>query len=96
MIFEWDRFNHQVQLEGESAEQFIVELYNLAEFCNYGELTSEMIHDRLVVGIRDHHLSECLQLDSELTGKGQKSDPPTRSCSGSAEYTQRSYRTAIQ
>jgi len=48
-------------------EQFIVELYNLAEFCNYRELTSEMIHDRLVIGICDHTLSECLQLDSEFT-----------------------------
>ena len=32
-----------------------------------------MIHDRLVVGIRDCHLSECLQLDSEFTlGKAKK------------------------
>ena len=28
---------------------------------------SEMIHDKLVIGIRDRHLSEHLQLDSELT-----------------------------
>ena len=67
MIFERARFNRRVQLEGESAEQFIVELYNLKEFCNYGELTSEMISDRLVVGIRDRRLSKRLQLDSELT-----------------------------
>ena len=64
MIFERDC---RVQMDDESAEQFIVELYNFAEFCNYGELKAEMICDRLVVGIRDHHLSECLQLDSELT-----------------------------
>ena len=67
VIFEHAHFNHRVQLEGETAEQFIIELYNLSEFCNYGELTSEMIRDRLVIGIRDHHLSERLQLDSELT-----------------------------
>jgi len=67
VIFEWAHFNCRVQLEGESAEQLIVELYNLAEFCNYGELTSEMIRNRLVVGICDHHLSERLQLDSKLT-----------------------------
>ena len=64
VIFERARFNRRVQLEGETAEQFIVELYNLSEFCDYGELTSEMIRDRLVVGIRDRHLSECLQMDS--------------------------------
>ena len=67
VIFEWARFNRCVQLEGESAEQFIVELYNLVEFCNYGELASEMIRDRLVVGIHNRHLSKHLQLDSELT-----------------------------
>ena len=64
VIFERARFNRRVQLKGETAEQFIVELYNLLEFCDYGELTSEMICDRLVVGIRDRHLSECLQMDS--------------------------------
>ena len=67
VIFKSACFNCRVQLEGETAEQFIIELYNLSEFCDYGELTSEMIRDRLVVGIRDRHLSERLQLDSELT-----------------------------
>ena len=52
---------------GESVEQYIVELYNLAEHCNYGDLKSEMIRDRLVVGILDKSLSERLQLDSALT-----------------------------
>ena len=67
-VIEQAQFNRHFQREGESAEQFIVELYNL-EFCNYEDLASEMIHDRLVVGIRDCHLSEHLQLDSELTLK---------------------------
>ena len=44
-----------------------MEFYNLLELCNYGDLASEMIRDRLVVGIRDLFLSEHLQLDSELT-----------------------------
>ena len=30
-----------------------MELYTLAENCNYGDLTSEMMRDRLVVGIQD-------------------------------------------
>ena len=54
-------------MDGETAEQFIIELYNLVEFCNYGNLTSEMIQDRFVVGIQDYHLSKRLQLDPELT-----------------------------
>jgi len=67
VIFEWARFNRRSQMPGESVEQYIVELYNLAEHCNYGNLTSEMIRDRLVVGIQDLSLSERLQLDPELT-----------------------------
>ena len=67
MIFERICFNRRVKLEGETAEHFITELYNLSEFCDYRELTSEMIRDRLVIGILDRHLSERLQLDLELT-----------------------------
>ena len=52
VIFERARFNRRSQLEGESAEKFIMELYTLAEHCNYGALTEEMIRDRLVVGIQ--------------------------------------------
>ena len=67
VIFERARFNRRNQHEGESAEDYIVALYDLAENCDYGALQSEMIRDRLVVGIRDGTLSERLQLDAELT-----------------------------
>ncbi len=67
MIFERARFNRRSQREGESIEQYITELYNLIEFCEYGELKEEMLRDRLVVGIRDTALSEKLQTDSRLT-----------------------------
>ena len=42
-------------------------LYDLAANCEYGEMMSEMIRDRLVVGIRDSGLSERLQLKADLT-----------------------------
>ena len=67
VIFERARFNRRNQHEGESAEDYIVALYDLAENCEYGALQSEMIRDRLVVGIRDGALSERLQMDAELT-----------------------------
>ena len=44
-----------------------MELYTLADNCNYGDLRDEMIRDRLVVGISDAALSQQLQLDAELT-----------------------------
>ena len=64
VIFERARFNKRNQLCGESAEQYIMEM---AENCNYGDLTSEMMRDRLVVGIQDETLSQKLQLDPTLT-----------------------------
>ena len=67
VIYERARFNRWNQLESESAEQYIIELYKLAENCNYGRMKDEMIRDRLVIGIRDDALSRQLQLDPDLT-----------------------------
>ena len=51
----------------ESVEQFITNLYQLVEHCEYGDLRDEMIRDRIVVGIQDSALSERLQMDPDLT-----------------------------
>lgn len=67
VIYERARFNMRRQEEGETVDAFITTLYSLAEHCGYGELHDEMIRDRIVVGIRDAHLSEKLQLKSDLT-----------------------------
>ena len=67
IIFERARFNRRNHAEGESSEQYIMELYKLAENCEYGEMQAEMIRDRLVVGIRDSTLSQKLQLNPKLT-----------------------------
>ena len=67
VIFERAKFNCRDQLEGETAETYIAELYSLVEHCDYGQLMAEMVHDRLVIGIRDKVLSAKLQLDPDLT-----------------------------
>ncbi|KAL5506839.1 hypothetical protein EMCRGX_G008586 [Ephydatia muelleri] len=67
IIFERARFNRRAQRDGESVEQYISDLYSLAENCEYGAMKDEMIRDRLVVGLLDCALSERLQLDPELT-----------------------------
>lgn len=67
MIFERARFNKRDQKEGEAAEEYITALYNLVSSCDYGDLATEMIRDRLVVGIRDTALSQRLQVDPDLT-----------------------------
>ena len=48
-------------------ENFITDLYRLAEFCEYESLRDEMIRDRLVVGLSNDKLSEKLQMNSGLT-----------------------------
>ena len=64
VIFERAWLNRQNQHEGESAEEYITCLYNLIKNCKYGDLKSEMIRDRLIVGIRNSSLSERLQTDA--------------------------------
>ena len=39
----------------------------LAETCEFSELKSDIIRDRLVIGIQDGQLSKRLQLESDLT-----------------------------
>ena len=67
VIYEQMKFNQRIQQEGKSVESFITDLYVLSETCNYGGLTNEMIRDRMVVGIQDNSMAECLQIDPELT-----------------------------
>lgn len=57
----------RISYQGETAKEYISALYSLVDSCDYKDLKSEMLRDRLVVGIRDKSLSERLQLDSGLT-----------------------------
>ena len=72
VIFERARFNRLCQKEGETAEQYITELYSVIEFCEYGDLKEEMLRDRPVVGIRDLALSEKMQTDPKLALESAK------------------------
>ena len=47
----------------------MMELYKLAESCNYSDMKAEMIRDRLVLGIRDIVLYRHLQLDALETAQ---------------------------
>ena len=67
VIFERAKFNQRRQEDGETVDTFITALHALAEHCNFGTLTDEMIRDRIVVDLLDAKLSEKLQLDPELT-----------------------------
>ena len=45
-------------------EQFITSLYSLANMSNFVELKGPMIRDYIVVGFRDEHSQECLQMEA--------------------------------
>ena len=59
-IYERAMFNSHTQGENESMDEFIANLYRLAENCGYGSLHDELVRDRIVVGIKDAKLSEKL------------------------------------
>ena len=74
VIIERHRFNSRKQLlkkdgfdHDETMLTFISELRILAKTCKFGTLESEMIRDRIVVGIESHKLREQLLRESELT-----------------------------
>ena len=49
LVYERASFNLAHQLADESIEQFNTRLHQVAENCEFGELKSEMICDRLVI-----------------------------------------------
>ena len=61
VIFERAKFNSQKQEEGENVDLFITALYGPAERYGFGSLHNELIHDRIVVGIRDIALCRWIQ-----------------------------------
>ena len=67
VIYERTKFNQRIQKLDETVDSFVTELYRLARTCNYGNLTNEMIRDRIVTGIRDRAVAERLQMDPKLT-----------------------------
>ena len=51
LVYERASFNLAYPLADEPVEQFVTRLHQLAENCEFKELKSEMIHDRLAIGI---------------------------------------------
>ena len=61
VIFERAKLDLRFQKENESVDNFITDLFLLAEHCNYGNLHDEMVRNRISVGLKDKAPSEELQ-----------------------------------
>ena len=63
VIYELARFNSHKEIQDETVDSFVTDLFSLAEYCTYRHLHNEMIRDGLVVGLLDTSLSEKMQLE---------------------------------
>ena len=63
------RFNSRSRQEGESVAKFTVELQRLSEHRKFGAVLSDMLRDRLVVGIMSDRIQQRLLAEKELTFK---------------------------
>ena len=61
-IYKRARFNTCKQEDNKTVDEFIADLHRLAKHCGYGTLCEELIHDRIVVGIKHREVSEKLQM----------------------------------
>ena len=68
VIFERLRFNQIVQTRDQSIHDFITALQVQAESCEYGTMKSDLIRDRIVVGVNSPRLRQyLLNLEGDLT-----------------------------
>ena len=66
VIHERAQFHKRQQREGENIEEYVRQLYELAEFAEFAD-KEVTIRDRLVLGVIDQDLSQKLQLEAGLT-----------------------------
>jgi len=60
-------FNVQVQGEGESIATYVAKLPKITEYCQYGDVLSNMLRDRLVCGIKEKTIQRQLLRETALT-----------------------------
>ena len=64
------RFNSRNQRETETFSTYLTALRELVKDCEYGDLESDLLRDRIVCGIRDEKVRERLLRTPDLKLKG--------------------------
>ena len=62
-------FNMRSQKEGENVSAFVAGLRRLSKHCKFEATLDDMLRDRLVCGVRDKLLQQCLLAEESLTSK---------------------------
>ena len=68
-IVERFKFNSPNQQSGESISNYVANLRQMTEFCDFGISLEDMLRDRLVCGIHDIRIQRCLLAEPNLTFK---------------------------
>ena len=63
------KFNSRFRQPGETIQQYVAELRNLSEHCEFGDQLEKMLRDRLVCGLNDERIQRRLLAESQLEFK---------------------------
>ena len=63
------KFNSRLRLPNESVSQFVAELRQISEHCDYKATLDDMLRDRLVCGIKEDRIQRRLLAEPGLTFK---------------------------
>lgn len=67
VTFERYVFNNRSQKEGETFDQYVIELRKIAKSCEFDNLRDSLLRDRIIIGIRNQHVREALLRTEDLT-----------------------------
>ncbi|XP_057378537.1 uncharacterized protein K02A2.6-like [Daphnia carinata] len=80
-VFERFKFLRRHQQQGESFDTWLVDLRALIKNCNYGDASSAILRDQIVLGVADGKVREKLLFEKDLTL--EKATEITRACESS-------------
>ena len=63
------KFNSHFRQQGETIQQYVAELRNISEHCEFGDQLEKMLRDRLVCGLNEERIQRRLLAESQLEFK---------------------------
>ena len=63
------KFNSRFRKQGETIQQYVAELRNLSEYCEFGDQFEKMLRERLVCEVNDERIQRRLLDENQLEFK---------------------------